>query len=284
MNKSTLILSGVYLIQNIITNKVYVGSSINIEKRLKVHLKALQKRNHLNPYLQRAWNKYGEDNFQFKVLLYCEEKNRLLQEQLMIDSYRETHGLYNIYPYAGSPLGSHHSEETKRKQSKKKKEFWDNNEHPIGILNSFYGKVHSEETKKKISIKNKDKLKGNTHALGNKFFHTQEQLDKIHNYWNKENRLLHAEKIKGRIPWNKGLTYTVSNLQKERFPHTVETKLKMSENRKLFLQNPENKLKFIENVKKGWVNRKLNRMKKIKPIYIEMYRVKTIKRKAKVYF
>ncbi|MEN6292413.1 MAG: GIY-YIG nuclease family protein, partial [Methanobacterium sp.] len=59
---------GVYKISNKIDGKSYYGSSKNIEKRWLRHKNELNKNKHINILLQRAWNKYGEENFIFSVV------------------------------------------------------------------------------------------------------------------------------------------------------------------------------------------------------------------------
>lgn len=41
-------MSGIYQIYNPINNKRYIGSSINVERRLKEHLRNLEKNRHLS--------------------------------------------------------------------------------------------------------------------------------------------------------------------------------------------------------------------------------------------
>jgi group I intron endonuclease len=60
-------ISGVYKII-CINNKFYIGSSININKRLKEHVGLLKNDRHKNKYLQNAWNRYGEQNFRFEII------------------------------------------------------------------------------------------------------------------------------------------------------------------------------------------------------------------------
>lgn len=45
------------------TNKVYVGSTKQGKKRPLSHIRNLQKGTHDNDYLQKAWDKYGAENF-----------------------------------------------------------------------------------------------------------------------------------------------------------------------------------------------------------------------------
>lgn len=59
---------GIYKITNIKNNKVYIGSSKNIEIRFKAHLSRLNGNYHINKHLQSAYNKYGNKNFKFEVI------------------------------------------------------------------------------------------------------------------------------------------------------------------------------------------------------------------------
>mgnify|MGYP000886959842 CR=1 FL=1 len=70
--KESLTIPGVYQIVNKLNGHKYIGSSINIWTRWGRHLSDLRKNKHDNNYLQNAWNKYGEDNFEFGVLLFCD--------------------------------------------------------------------------------------------------------------------------------------------------------------------------------------------------------------------
>ena len=65
---------GIYLITNIITNKHYVGMSINCYSRFSKHKSLLNKNKHSNPHLQESWNKYGEHNFIFSIIDECEKE------------------------------------------------------------------------------------------------------------------------------------------------------------------------------------------------------------------
>ena len=49
----------------------YIGQTKNILERIRVHLSDLRAGRHFNKHLQRAFNKYGEDAFEFRVLEAC---------------------------------------------------------------------------------------------------------------------------------------------------------------------------------------------------------------------
>ena len=66
--------SGIYVIDNYEEDKVYVGQSVNIEKRWRRHLGDLRRGNHPNRYMQRTYDKYGEGVFGLYVIEYCSEE------------------------------------------------------------------------------------------------------------------------------------------------------------------------------------------------------------------
>lgn len=107
----TALNSGVYRIIHTDTGRCYVGSSVTLRARFKHHRTMLRAGKHGNPHLQRAWNKYGEDKFQFKVDLHCAPEMVLFYEQLLIDGLKPE---FNISPTAGSAFGHRHSEEVRK--------------------------------------------------------------------------------------------------------------------------------------------------------------------------
>lgn len=76
---------GIYIITNINNGNRYVGSSKNMFNRLRDHIWDLQSNRHINSHLQNAWNKYGEENFEYGILCICTEEEKLNKEQFFID-------------------------------------------------------------------------------------------------------------------------------------------------------------------------------------------------------
>lgn len=64
--------SGIYCIINKINNKKYIGQTYDLEYRWKRHKSDLNNNNHSNNHLMSAWNKYGEDNFEFDIIEKCD--------------------------------------------------------------------------------------------------------------------------------------------------------------------------------------------------------------------
>lgn len=116
---------GVYLIRNQSTNKVYVGSSRDIRKRIRSHVSSLNNRNANNCYLQNAWDKYGAKDF---VVILIEVVDSLTVEELRaretywIDHFHSSDRMtgYNIHRKGDWSVGTL-SEETKAKISNKHK-------------------------------------------------------------------------------------------------------------------------------------------------------------------
>lgn len=134
--------SGIYRITNLVTKKIYIGSSKNLKHRFYIHKYRLRKGNHSNPHLQSAWNLYGEDSFLFEVLEGLDEglrerKQTIIEQTKCLD---RTIG-YNIALTTDCPMdGRNHSEESIEKMREAK----------TGENNNFYGKNHTEETKRKL--------------------------------------------------------------------------------------------------------------------------------------
>lgn len=167
---------GIYAIVNTKNNKRYIGSSRNIELRWNQHHCDLRKNRHHSIALQRAWNKYGEGSFQFKILIKCSVDELLDYEQKYLDKQSD----YNITNIAGRPvLGKSLSKSTKAKLSKAH----------IGNKNAL-GHRLSDAARLKISKGNSGKkrskkfivdlakrMKGNKYTLGYK--HSNETIKKI---------------------------------------------------------------------------------------------------------
>lgn len=144
---------GIYIIINKVNGKVYVGSTCNaIEKRWSKHIRNMRLGKN-TIHLQNAYNKYGEENFEFLVLqnVNVEDLDYILDIETAwiryYDSANQNKG-YNIQKIGGSNRGIKLSEETKKKISRKGKE------------HCWYGRQHSEESKEKMSKSLTGKFKG----------------------------------------------------------------------------------------------------------------------------
>ena len=222
--------SGIYIIRNTVSGKVYIGSAVNIKGRWRNHRYNCLNGKHCNIHLQRAWNKYGADAFEFKVIFYCKPVDLIHYEQLRIDEYREKLGwdtLYNISPTAGSSFGVKHTPEDCAKKSARQKGIKRSPETRAKISAAqkgrklspercakmsaiSKGKKHSPETRAKMSAAHKGKKLSSEHcAKLRDRKHSPETKAKL-SALNKgrkhtpETRAKISAAMKGNTPCNKG--------------------------------------------------------------------------------
>ena len=78
------IISGIYVITNIVNGKFYVGSTTNFDKRWISHKRQLKANKHHNIMLQRAYNKYGLENLVFDILEESNDDILLLEQSYLV--------------------------------------------------------------------------------------------------------------------------------------------------------------------------------------------------------
>jgi group I intron endonuclease len=174
INTNLKLVSGIYAIICTESNKLYVGKSINLYKRLIEHRTRLRHGKHSNQYLQRSWNKYKEQSFTYCILERCIEEELPSKESRymkLLESCGKGFNL-NIETESGTRL----SEITKEK---------------LRIIN--LGKLHSDEAKAKISNSHKGVSKSKEHRQ------------------NIAKGKLGLKYADDREAWNKGLKYNLVN-------------------------------------------------------------------------
>ena len=105
---------GVYIFQNKINQKRYVGSSINLVKRISNYYDLNRIKSSL--IISKALEKYGLDSFTLQIFRVpnISKEATLALEQYLINSLRPE---YNILKIAGSSAGHKHSKEFGERQS-----------------------------------------------------------------------------------------------------------------------------------------------------------------------
>ena len=165
----------IYKATNKIDGKCYIGQTIHSLKRRKTdHLWSKD-----NCYFHNAIQKYGWNNFEWKVIEECSSEEELNEMEFhyikQYNSFRPNG--YNLTMGGRGIRGYKHSEKTKRKIKKARSKQIMNpcpyeqrialSKNQMGENNTFYGKKHSEESKEKMSKSKKGckrpDLKGKTY-------------------------------------------------------------------------------------------------------------------------
>jgi group I intron endonuclease len=202
--------AGVYKLTCLITNKIYIGKSFNIRKRLNDH-KCIGRCKKSNYHLAHAILKYGWDNFSVEILEIIHNFDKLRNNDNLLkkeayyielfDSTNQDKG-YNILKFSTDRTGmtTVHTPEAKEKMRQAALGRKHTEETKEKIRNNKLGLKHSEETKEKIRQGNKGKFVSDK---------TKEKLRKPKNYIRSEK---HTEK------WRESYSG---------YKHSEETKEKM---------------------------------------------------------
>lgn len=208
--------SCIYSITNTINGKMYIGSTKNFNKRMKQHLTNLRKNIHINPILQKSFNKHGESAFAFTILEEVNQSDLLTLEDKYIELYNTKSTGYNIANAGGGDCISKHPDNAvirsnmsrimKRKWERMSDEQRDAHASKYkGTNNHMYGRTHSESTRLLIS----------RILTGNKL--SEETKEKMRNSFTKErkaNLSAHAHNRTGDKNPFYGKSHTESTKQK----------------------------------------------------------------------
>lgn len=112
---------GIYIIKNIINNKIYVGSTyVKFSNRYISHRSRLKRNVHHSPYLQNSYNKYGKDNFLFIPIEILEDNETIsIREEYWIKFYDTVLNGYNVMALVEGKRTINTSKARKRIDNKK---------------------------------------------------------------------------------------------------------------------------------------------------------------------
>jgi group I intron endonuclease len=141
--------------RNKINGKIYIGSAVNLPKRLSHYYS----KKSMETYLKRGKSaiysailKHGLSLFKLEIIEYCEKKDTIKIEQYYLDLLKPE---YNTLKVAGSSLGYKHDDEAKKKISDSQKKIDHSGRFKTGENNPNYGKlitVGSVKPSQKIEV------------------------------------------------------------------------------------------------------------------------------------
>ncbi len=118
-------LSGIYMIRNLINNKVYIGKSLNIYARIIEHTYKLNKGLSDSSHLQSSWLKHGSKNFDYSILEIIKDTDEIARRELFwmhaLKTLDKNYG-YNLRSDSDSEMIVHES--TRKKISNRLKKEW----------------------------------------------------------------------------------------------------------------------------------------------------------------
>jgi group I intron endonuclease len=188
------------------SNKVYIGQSINIERRLRYY-KRIACKEQIKIY--NSLLKYGVDAHIFEVLELCDTEELNNRERHYQDLYDSVANGLNLLYVKSEHFNGGHSDESKKKisDSLKGRTFTDEHKYKIGLSNSR--RIISPETKEKHRVA----------GLGKKA--SPETIQK---------QILKRLGSKRSEETKKKMSESAKKVVKK--PHSAETRAKMSESQK----------------------------------------------------
>jgi len=166
------------------SNKIYIGSTINIERRKK-NYRLLECKGQVRIY--NSLKKYGWDNHNFEIITECDAEKMFSLEAYygslfdvlgknglnlqipkhgeFFESVSDETKIKMSKGNKGKNLGKKASDETKLKLSNAKKGKKLSDKHKLNIIKSRAGYKHSDQTKCKMSETKKGKTFSESHKL-----------------------------------------------------------------------------------------------------------------------
>jgi group I intron endonuclease len=135
--------SGIYKIINVVNNKFYVGSAVDLRRRKTRHFCELRTGKHKNAHLQAAWNKYGEKAFTFVIVEeHPEGADLLAAENIWLKEHVGKDYCYNLGVDAIAPMLGKSGELSPT---------WGRKRTPEELVaQSWKGRRHRKESKERI--------------------------------------------------------------------------------------------------------------------------------------
>lgn len=152
---------GVYAIVHVASRKFYIGSSVNVEKRLIQHKSKLNRKKHHCQHLQNAWVKHGENEFKFvfKCVTESEKECREIEQAVLNLFFDCTYNSKNVAVGGGTgDANVMRRPDVAKKVSEARIGMIFSAEHRKNLSDAQKGK-HSARLGVKASLESRDKMR-----------------------------------------------------------------------------------------------------------------------------
>lgn len=187
--------SGIYKIVNKVNGNYYIGRTVYFRERWGAHRRKLKKNNHENTHLQNAWNKHGENSFEFVIVEILDKDISLLKkvEDKYISKFLEDrkNGIHDCYNKSNKSGGGLQSENHRE------------------ILRQFAtGRKPSKETRLKLSESAKNRIRRDKESGTGIFSETHREMVRLINkdnchfgghHHSRESKLKISNSLKARL-------------------------------------------------------------------------------------
>ncbi len=257
----------VYLVENTINRKCYIGKTIKTLKQRKCVHTSISKHDNSKQLFHNALRKYGFKNFEWIKIYKSKNDEKLIEKEIhFIKKYKTKtpHG-YNLTDGGEGISGFIYSKETRKKMSKALQGHSVSKETRKKMSKAHKGKIISKSTRKKMSESHKNQTSG---MLGK--YHTKEtrkKMSKNHKNISEETRKKMSKSHLGQISPMRGKHHSKQSIRKmskakkgitkeinPNLAHSEETKRRISKTHKGMPKPKRHKRKLSISLKRLWQN------------------------------
>jgi len=148
--------SGIYCIRSVSQNKIYIGQSVDLNRRILNHKYLLKKGKHSNEILQRHHDKYGINDLKFETIEFCEIENLDDRERYWINYYDSMNRSNGFNMESGGNENKKISEERRKAITGNGNPMF-GRKHSQDFIN--YMRIHNRASSDKLTLKNVEAIK-----------------------------------------------------------------------------------------------------------------------------